>query len=298
MSILVVCSNCSAKLNAPDSAAGKKVKCPKCQTAMVVPEPLPAEEAFEVVAESPAKKPTAKPVVKAEVTLDDDEDAKPRKKRVAAEYDDDDDDERPRKKKKAAAGDSMMVRNIIGGVVLVILLGVAGWVFYDKYGKKDEQTADNGDATPPAGKRNETPLAKPPDKGDVARIREMQLVVIEVNNTVNGAVNALNQVTNNDTALAASKHLETASANLRRLHDQIKGFGKFGPRESSEVPPPSPGLVKALDAAMKRVSGLRDRNEISGEAADTLGKGLTALSQLIGDMAKTIIDTWPQKSNK
>jgi hypothetical protein len=63
MSISVVCSNCSAKLNAPDSAAGKKVKSPKCQTTLVVPEALPEAQEFEVVDEvepQPAKKPPVK----------------------------------------------------------------------------------------------------------------------------------------------------------------------------------------------------------------------------------------------
>ena len=47
MSIGIACPGCSAKLNAPDSAAGKKIKCPKCQTVCAVP--APAAPAFEVV---------------------------------------------------------------------------------------------------------------------------------------------------------------------------------------------------------------------------------------------------------
>ncbi|MBN9518901.1 hypothetical protein J0H58_10345 [bacterium] len=37
MPIPVVCANCQTRLNAPDAAAGKKVKCPKCQAVMAVP---------------------------------------------------------------------------------------------------------------------------------------------------------------------------------------------------------------------------------------------------------------------
>jgi len=33
----VVCPSCSAALNAPDSAAGKRVKCPKCTSTIEVP---------------------------------------------------------------------------------------------------------------------------------------------------------------------------------------------------------------------------------------------------------------------
>jgi hypothetical protein len=155
MSIAVVCPKCSAKLNAPDSAAGKRVKCPKCQTAMTVPEPLPEAAAFEVVDEpQPAKKPVAKPkaVVKADVELDED-DEKPRKKKQVAKDDDDEEDEdkpKKKKKKKAAAGEGVsMARNVVMGALLVVLTGVAGWVFYDRSKKKDEaEKADNSTNTP------------------------------------------------------------------------------------------------------------------------------------------------------
>ncbi len=37
MSIQVLCTGCQAKLKAPDTAAGKKTRCPKCQTVVSVP---------------------------------------------------------------------------------------------------------------------------------------------------------------------------------------------------------------------------------------------------------------------
>jgi hypothetical protein len=166
MPISVVCPKCSAKLNAPDAAAGKNVKCPKCQAAIAVPAPLPLEEApdFEVVDEAPpakkpapAAKPAVRPVAKARVEEDDEDEEQPRKKRAkAADDEDDEEDDQPRKKKKKkqAEGNPMMVRNIIGGVVLLVLLGVAGWVFYDKLGKKKEEdtasssSSGGGEAAP------------------------------------------------------------------------------------------------------------------------------------------------------
>jgi len=146
MPIPVVCPKCSARLNAPDAAAGKKVKCPKCQGVIAVPEPLPAP-AFEVVddPEPPKKKPL--PKVKADVVVDED-DERPRKKPVrAAQLDDDDEDDRPRKKrKKQAADNSAMIRNIVGLVVLIPLLGVAGYVFYDRYKDKKDEDKPSGDS--------------------------------------------------------------------------------------------------------------------------------------------------------
>jgi hypothetical protein len=101
-----VCSGCSARIAAPDTAAGKTVRCPKCKASITVPAPAPAE--FEVVEDDPkpaAQKPTAPakatPTPKprpAVVDEDADEDDRPRKKKAD---DEDDEDNRPRKKKKA-----------------------------------------------------------------------------------------------------------------------------------------------------------------------------------------------------
>jgi hypothetical protein len=161
MPIAVICPSCSAKLNAPDIAAGKKVKCPRCQGLMIVPQPEPEPMAFEVVDEEPARPAAPTPArtkaparVKADVELDD-EDERPRKKtRVVVDDDDDDEDDRPRKKKKKADADnSMLIRNIVGGVLLVILLGVAGYIFYDRFQKSKDDTAsksntDDGGGAP------------------------------------------------------------------------------------------------------------------------------------------------------
>ncbi len=94
MPILVVCPKCGANLNAPDSGAGKQVRCPKpnCGALVPVPEFVAAEAVEEVVEAVPAK---PKPV-RARAVEDDDDD-RPRKKR---RDDDDDDDDRPRKKRR------------------------------------------------------------------------------------------------------------------------------------------------------------------------------------------------------
>lgn len=41
MPIAVVCPSCSTRMNAPDTAAGRRTKCPKCGSAIVVPGPVP-----------------------------------------------------------------------------------------------------------------------------------------------------------------------------------------------------------------------------------------------------------------
>jgi hypothetical protein len=176
MPIAVTCPGCSVNMKAPDAAAGKKVKCPKCQALITVP----GSAQFEVVDESPpaAKRPSfgggSKPAIEvAAAEVEEEEKPKPKAKRLAAEDDDDEDDkprkktrdqdddedERPTKKKNRKRdeddeeGGSRLVRNIIGVVLLVIMVGLAGFVFYDKFVKKDEDKplASNDSPAPQPG---------------------------------------------------------------------------------------------------------------------------------------------------
>jgi predicted Zn finger-like uncharacterized protein len=47
MSIVVTCPSCSANIKAPDAAAGKRVKCPKCTSTIAVPAAAPPPAAFD-----------------------------------------------------------------------------------------------------------------------------------------------------------------------------------------------------------------------------------------------------------
>src|SRR4051794_961534 len=102
MPILVTCPKCAAKLNAPDSAAGKAVRCPKAGCGTVVPVAAPAPAAQEPVeAKVVAKPPTRVQAAAVEEAddrsrkssrRDDDDDERPRRR---SRRDDDDEDERP-----------------------------------------------------------------------------------------------------------------------------------------------------------------------------------------------------------
>src|SRR5437879_8597693 len=106
MPIPVLCPGCNVRLNAPATAAGKNVKCPKCQTLMTIPAPPAAANDFDLVDEPAPKKPAATPRkpgavdtpvkhparVKTDIMVDDDEDDRPRKRR--RDDDDDADDDR------------------------------------------------------------------------------------------------------------------------------------------------------------------------------------------------------------
>ena len=60
----ITCSNCQSKIRVPDSAAGKKGKCPKCGTIIAIPaadaptEELPAGSPFDF-GDEPAAPPPA-----------------------------------------------------------------------------------------------------------------------------------------------------------------------------------------------------------------------------------------------
>lgn len=122
MPIAVLCPGCNSRLNAPDTAAGKTVKCPKCQAAMVIPAP----DAEPEVEDTPPPKRSAAP---------------PRKR--SAEGDDDD---RPRKKRKKAATSGPPVGLLIGGgLALLLLLAGGGFAAY-WFGFRDKGTGGGGGA--------------------------------------------------------------------------------------------------------------------------------------------------------
>ncbi len=90
MPIRVVCESCSATLSAPDTAAGKAIRCPKCGASVSL-------------SKLKASPPPAAP---------DDEDDRPRKK--------------SRKKPKKSAGSLVWVQAAVGAL-LVVVLGVGGF---------------------------------------------------------------------------------------------------------------------------------------------------------------------------
>ena len=53
MSIVVTCPGCSANMKAPDAAAGKRVKCPKCTSTIEVPSAAPPPPAFDDFTDDP-----------------------------------------------------------------------------------------------------------------------------------------------------------------------------------------------------------------------------------------------------
>lgn len=63
MPISLICNGCKTKLKVRDDLAGRKVKCPRCATVLVVPAAKPAEEEFapvELVEERVTEAPAAK----------------------------------------------------------------------------------------------------------------------------------------------------------------------------------------------------------------------------------------------
>jgi predicted Zn finger-like uncharacterized protein len=117
----VTCSNCQSKIRVPDSAAGKKGKCPKCGNIIAIPAlAAPEDVASEPIAETPPSSAfdfEAGPAPSAKASRDTDDALEsgppPRKSKARAaddeeDYDDDADDDRPRKRiKKRSSEESV-----------------------------------------------------------------------------------------------------------------------------------------------------------------------------------------------
>jgi hypothetical protein len=157
--IAVKCPACSAKMNAPAAAAGKRVKCPKCAAVVVVPEP---EAGFEVVDEEsprPPKVPVVKKAASGDDEDDDDEDegddapVRPKSRRPAAREDD-----RPRKKNRAGKKVAWWPFILGGGVLLVFgLLGLA----YMMMTPSNEDNKKGGSGSGPATTQGTGPAVPP-----------------------------------------------------------------------------------------------------------------------------------------
>jgi Zn-finger nucleic acid-binding protein len=115
VSLVVNCPSCDARVTAPHSAVGKRVKCPKCGTGIAVTD----DEDDDRLVKSRRR------------DEDDEDDDRPRRKaRRRDDDDEDEDDDRPRRKKSAGkkGGPPVILFVAIGGGLLV--LGVAVVVLF------------------------------------------------------------------------------------------------------------------------------------------------------------------------
>lgn len=169
MPIVVQCGSCSARLPVADRAAGKNLKCPKCQTLIAVPDAADAE-VFDVVEDLPPTSSRAKPiaarVVQDAISVDDDELPA---KRKSARYEDDGDD-RPRLKSNSPKKKSKLLFVLLGAGILGAI-GCAGVVVLISMAKQAHQDlAKDGQLSPAIVKPVQTskddatksaPIAKP-----------------------------------------------------------------------------------------------------------------------------------------
>jgi predicted Zn finger-like uncharacterized protein len=91
MAIELTCPTCAGRLRVGDEAAGRQIRCGRCQTVLSAPEPPPAPPApppFELV-DDPDERPARR-------RRDDDDDDRSARRARRDEYDDDDD--RPRRR--------------------------------------------------------------------------------------------------------------------------------------------------------------------------------------------------------
>lgn len=132
--MFIRCTTCNTKIRTPDSAAGKRVKCPKCATMLDVPkEDAPPDTGVTVVAPPPAVAAAPPPVPKkpppwaAKKDDDDDEEEddrkRPPKKKRSRDRDDDDTDRygEPRRSTPANQTNGAAVASMILGIIGVAM---------------------------------------------------------------------------------------------------------------------------------------------------------------------------------
>jgi len=189
MAVPLTCPGCRAAFDVPDELAGKTIRCTSCQTQLTVPAVVvaatvapttPAKRSFGAV---PAKTSPARPAVKTDVEVDDDEErvrpskpaarvAKTAKRRDDDEdeddEDDDDEDDRPTRKGKKAGNPAGVWLMIGGGVGLCALIAVGVWLLMGSGDKKD--TASNT-STPAAATTTNNTTSVPSSTGNASTTR-------------------------------------------------------------------------------------------------------------------------------
>jgi predicted Zn finger-like uncharacterized protein len=121
-----VCPHCEAKLKVPETAAGKKIRCPKCNESFKVP--ADDEEPTAV-----APKASALKAKRARQRADDDDEEVARRGRSAREDDDEDEEPARKRRPRKSAGNQRRVWWIVGSSVgLVLVAGgiVAGLLIF------------------------------------------------------------------------------------------------------------------------------------------------------------------------
>lgn len=151
MSFTTVCPNCDARLTAPDTVRGKKVKCKKCDEPFVA---RPAAGGGDHEDDSPAR-PAKAAAAKARPRPARDEDDAPRRPAKSRRPADDDEDDEPRpktkkkgKKKPQGSPVPLIVMIVVGLVVLAGAgVGIYFAFFYEE--KVPDSAVAKGDGPPP-----------------------------------------------------------------------------------------------------------------------------------------------------
>ncbi len=117
MTIRFACTGCGRTLRVADHLAGRKAKCPNCQTALYIPD---GAEAGVTPAPAPAKRRAAPPTEEPEDRSDEEQEPEDRP-------DEEQEPERPRRRKKGkkkAKKSLLLPLLLIGGAGLLLLVGL------------------------------------------------------------------------------------------------------------------------------------------------------------------------------
>jgi hypothetical protein len=139
MGSVFTCPDCDSTVRLKQTVAGgKKVRCPKCDSVVVVPDDEDEEEDRRTSIKAGASAP------RRSRDADGEDEDRPRRKSRRRDEDDDDEDDRPRKKKKKKSGGVPVLVWVLLGV-LVLAGGGVGIYFAVSSGKDKEQETAKGD---------------------------------------------------------------------------------------------------------------------------------------------------------
>lgn len=132
MAIAFACPGCGKRFKVEDDKAGRKGKCPSCQTAFQIPaapsrKPDEEEEGFEVVEEAPPRErvPSRRRPPGDDLDARARDEERPRRRQPVEHEDDEDEEERPRRRKKKQKSSTGLIIGLVSGAVgLLVLLGI------------------------------------------------------------------------------------------------------------------------------------------------------------------------------
>jgi hypothetical protein len=105
----------------------------------------------------------------------------------------------------------------------------------------------------------------------------------------------LNQVSDEQTALAAAKQLQANAERVRKIADELKAIGRLTTEDERRTRPPNKADVDAHAAAAKKVVGLIATNSLPAEANQAIQAAMVQWGAANVSFGQTLRSIAPKK---